>query len=166
MTSRRNPGSLTLGPHHVVLLRGSQELGSRGKVHHHCRQGSPNVKEKPNGGSLTEESENPDGDGRTSLEDLSLNQNEFRFECPNRTHEDPGPPQLPRGAAHEGNPIRQETRERARHGSCAEKQPDAVLKLVAWVPKGQTGEVGRQIKLSCVCAARTSKRRPGTDRPR
>lgn len=39
--------SHTFSPHHVILLLGSQEFGSRREVHHHCLQRPSNMRRKP-----------------------------------------------------------------------------------------------------------------------
>ena len=69
---------------------------------------------------------------------ICLRLNAASLEHPSRTHEDPGPPRPSGGATHERNPIAQDTRECTGHRGRAEEEPDAILKLVAWIPKGQT----------------------------
>jgi hypothetical protein len=64
---------------------------------------------------------------------------QLRDEYPNLTHKDPGPSQFSSCATHEGNAIGQDTGKCAGHGRSSEEQPKAILELVTWVPKGQTG---------------------------
>ena len=61
----------TFGPHHVVLLLWSQELGSRGEVHHHYSQRLSSGG-RPIDDARTKEGENSNASGRTSLENLTL----------------------------------------------------------------------------------------------
>lgn len=89
--------------------------------------------------ALTEEGNNPNDNGRTSLEDLlqiSISRYRF-FVC---THEYPGPSQQPSGTTHEGNTVGQKAGKRARNANNSKEQTDTVLKMVTWVPEGKTGE--------------------------